>query len=72
MVNGIVYVGSEDGYLYAITASTGHLAWSYKTGGGILSSPTVSGANVYVGSDNGSVYAINTAFHNATWTFATG
>ena len=29
--NGLVYVGSDDGYLYALDASTGALLWSYLT-----------------------------------------
>ena len=30
---GVVYVGSGDGRLYALDASTGDLIWSYETGG---------------------------------------
>jgi outer membrane protein assembly factor BamB len=36
--------------VYALDASTGALRWSYTTGGGVDSSPAVSGGFVYVGS----------------------
>src|ERR1700754_1067852 len=32
VVNGIMYLGSGDGYLYALNAETGGLVWKYKTG----------------------------------------
>ena len=33
MANGVVYVGSDDGNVYALNASTGAKLWSYATGG---------------------------------------
>jgi outer membrane protein assembly factor BamB len=30
--DGIVYVGSDDGYLYAMDAQTGGLKWKFKVG----------------------------------------
>ena len=30
--DGVVYIGSDDSYFYAINASTGLLKWRYKTG----------------------------------------
>jgi outer membrane protein assembly factor BamB len=53
-----VYVGSEDGYLYAVDADSGSLKWKFKTGSEIQSSPAVSGDTVYVGSEDGNLYAI--------------
>ena len=41
VVNGIVYMGSLDQYLYALNADTGVLVWKYKTGGQGDSSPAV-------------------------------
>jgi eukaryotic-like serine/threonine-protein kinase len=50
-------IGSTDKTLYALNASTGTKLWSYTTGGGVYSSPTVADGVVYVGSDDGNVYA---------------
>jgi hypothetical protein len=33
VVGGLVFVGSDDGKLYALNASTGSLVWNYTTGG---------------------------------------
>jgi len=64
-----VYVGSDDGYLYAIDTVNGSLKWRSDTGGKVRSSPVVGpGGEVYVGSygpdgdgGEGSVYAFNPA-----------
>ena len=50
-------VGVGDGTLLALDATTGATRWSYRTGAGILSTPSVAGRAVYVGSDDGRVYA---------------
>jgi outer membrane protein assembly factor BamB len=61
-INGIptVYIGSDDGNLYAIDANTGNDLWAFDTGSPVVSSPVVDlDGTIYVGSDNGNVYAIN-------------
>jgi len=68
--DGTIYVGSEDGRIYAIN-SNGTLKWNYQTGGFIISSPAIGAdGTIYVGSSDGRVYAINP---NGTlkWTFLT-
>lgn len=47
------------------------VAWRFKTGAQILSSPAVSGETVYIGSGDGFVYAINKASGEQRWRFAT-
>jgi outer membrane protein assembly factor BamB len=60
VANGIVYVGSQDGKLYAFDAATGAPIWrtSY-TGGSVLSSPAVANGIVYVGSEGGNLRAFD-------------
>jgi outer membrane protein assembly factor BamB len=41
VTNGIVYVGSNDGALYALSATTGAIDWKTLTGGAVASSPDV-------------------------------
>jgi outer membrane protein assembly factor BamB len=67
LVNGVVYVGSEDGYLYAINAGTGMLKWKFKTGGPLHSSPRIYQTTVYVGSFDGFYYAIDTDSGREKW-----
>ena len=57
VANGVVYVGSDDGNVYALNASTGAKLWSYTTGSYVDSSPAVANGVVYVGSSDGNVYA---------------
>ena len=54
--NGIVYVGSDDGNVYALNAGTGAKVWNYTTCAAVLSSPTVANRTVYVGGDDGNVF----------------
>ena len=46
MANGVAYIGSSDGNLYALNASTGAKLWSYAGPGG-ESSPVVVNGVVY-------------------------
>jgi outer membrane protein assembly factor BamB len=59
VVNGVVYVGSEDGKLYAFNATGGALLWTATTGGPVDSSPAVVNNVVYVGSNDGKLYAFD-------------
>ena len=59
VVDGIVYVGSQDKNIYAIGAWSGNLIWNFTTNGAIISSPAVANGNVYVGSEDGYVYCLN-------------
>ncbi len=57
---GIVYVGSDDSYVYAINGTTGVQVWRSATGGKVVSSPVLSssGTQVFVGSDDFKVCAM--------------
>ncbi len=68
---GTVYVGSQDGKVYALDAATGRLRWTYTTGNLVLSSPAVAGGTVYVGSDDGKVYALDAATGQVRWSYPT-
>lgn len=72
IVDGIVYVGSEDSNCYAISTATGELKWKFHTGGAVSSSPAVLDQVVYFSSYDGYVYALNTATGSEVWKFKTG
>ena len=68
--DGTVYVGSLDGYLYAIDTA-GSQRWNFKTNGTVFSSPVLGAdGTVYVGSWDGYLYAIDTA-GGQRWKFKT-
>jgi outer membrane protein assembly factor BamB len=58
VVNGIVYVGSNDGKLFAINSVTGQQEWAFATSGLIISRPAVVNGVVYVGCVDHKFYAI--------------
>ena len=70
VANGVVYVGSEDGHLYALNAKTGAKLWSYATNF-VDSSPAVANGVVYFGSTDDNVYALNASTGAKLWSFAT-
>jgi outer membrane protein assembly factor BamB len=72
VVNGIVYVGSDDGNVYALNATSGALIWKYTTGGAVGSSPAVAGGMVFVGSANDLVYALDASTGALVWNYTTG
>jgi outer membrane protein assembly factor BamB len=72
VVGGVVFVGSDDGKVYALNASTGALVWNYTTGGYVYSSPAVAGGIVYVGSLDYKVYALNASTGALVWNYTTG
>ena len=57
-----LYVGSDDGNLYAVDATTGAVVWAFHTDGSIISSPAVAtgGAEpvIVVGSNDGNLYFV--------------
>ena len=67
--DGVVYIGSNDGNVYALNAATGAQVWSFTTGGIVYSSPAVVSGVVYIGSYDGNVYALNAATGAQMWSF---
>jgi outer membrane protein assembly factor BamB len=63
--NGILYVGSVDGNLYALDATSGTKLWNYSTGNTIDSSPAVYNGIVYVGALG--FYALNATNGEKIW-----
>lgn len=72
VLNGKVYVGSFDNYIYALNAETGQKQWQFQTGGQVRSSPTVVGETVYIGSHDTNVYALDAVTGEKVWEYSTG
>ena len=78
LVGGVAYVGSWDGYEYALDAKAGTLLWKTYLGVtdvavcvpahlGITSTATVQGGVVYVGGGDANWYALDAATGNVLW-----
>ena len=62
-----VFIGSDDGNLYALNLGDGKKLWMFKTGGAVESSPLVLEGRVYVGSSDNFLYALEAATGKMIW-----
>jgi outer membrane protein assembly factor BamB len=69
VADGVVYIGSADGYFYALDAANGQLRWKYNAGAPILTSAALSadGQTVFFGTEDIYAYALYTANGNLRW-----
>ena len=67
-----VFIGSDDGHLYALTLAEGNKVWAFKTGGGVESSPLVLDGKVFVGSSDAFLYALEAGTGKLAWKYETG
>jgi outer membrane protein assembly factor BamB len=72
---GTVYVGSDDGNVYALDAATGAKRWAYQTGARVQTSPAVGGGVAFVIADNSStgqstLLALDAATGKLRWNYS--
>ncbi len=72
IVQDRVFIGSDDGNLYALSLADGKKVWSFKTGGEIESSPLVLEGKVFVGSSDAFLYVVEAATGKLVWKYETG
>ena len=82
--DGVVYVGSMDGYLYAVDSQTGRELWKFEAGHPVISTPAVADGTVYFGSgcvgefclrrpdSDYNFYALDSQTGQEIWRFKTG
>jgi serine/threonine protein kinase len=68
---GMCYIGSADGNVYALDASGGYKSWNFRSNGPVISSPVVDGDLLYFGSTDGYIYAIDAHTSREKWKFKT-
>ena len=72
VANGVVFGGAMDavGTMYAFSAATGDILWSYESGGSVLSGAAISDGSIYwgsgysnfgLGTPNHKIYAFTTS-----------
>lgn len=83
VANGRVYVGGDDGYVYAFDAhGSGPELWRAEAGAAraaqlkhdpflITAQPTLSGSTLYVASQDSSIYALDAGSGQKIWSFPT-
>jgi outer membrane protein assembly factor BamB len=56
--NGIIYVGTTSGKVFAVNNETGAVEWSYKTGDSINATPLLVGKRLFIGCNDRNFYAL--------------
>jgi outer membrane protein assembly factor BamB len=72
LANDLLYVGSSDGYIYAIDAKAGAERWRYDAGSAVTSTPAVVDGHLYSGTYDGSFVALDAASGKVLWSVKTG
>jgi outer membrane protein assembly factor BamB len=72
VVDGKVYVGSNNNKVYCLNADTGSKIWNYTTGNSVKSSPAVANDRVYIGSSDNKVYCLDADTGSQIWNYTTG
>ena len=65
--DGIVYFGSLDHNVYAVSLDKGLQAWKYQTNGAVVAQPLVSNGTVYVGGLDRNLYALDAKSGAKRW-----
>ncbi|XLZ70060.1 PQQ-binding-like beta-propeller repeat protein [Massilia sp. SR12] len=70
IAQGKLYIGAEDGNLYAFDLATRKLAWLYHAGAGVASTPAVADGVVYAMARDGRLHAVDAHTGVQRWEFA--
>lgn len=68
---GVIYVGSDDGHVYAIDETSGRMLWRSKLGDKVKSSPAVEGGVLVVGCEDKKVWGLSSQTGKVLWSFET-
>ena len=71
-VDGVLYLGCNDGILRAVDASSGSVNWTFATACGICGEPAVDSTTVYFGGQDGVVYALDRFSGAKLWSAGLG
>jgi outer membrane protein assembly factor BamB len=71
IVNGVVYVGCQDEFVYAISLADGKVKWKYKAGAPIKIATAVNQNAVYAGDEDGKLHCLDGTGGEKRWVFDT-
>lgn len=72
IVEGRVFIGSDDGQLRCLDLATGQSLWTLAVGHAVQAPPLVYRGRVYVGAHDGVMRCVDARDGKLQWTFATG
>lgn len=68
----LLYAGSDDGFLYALTPREGKLRWKFSTSGKVRGAPLLFGQALFIGSNDNYIYALQPDSGKLKWKKNTG
>lgn len=73
LFNGVIYIGSRSGTLYAVEPATGNIKWQFNnSSGGIFTGPPhINDNTLYIGSEDSSFYAVSITSGTLKWKYTT-
>ena len=69
VANGILYIGSADGKLYALNAKEWEIKWVFNAGSAIRYSAAIWGGRIYFSTRDNKFYALNAETGDVLWEF---
>ena len=74
IVNGTIFIGSEDNHIYALDEENGDEIWTYNAGSSVTSSPVIDErqSTLYAATQKGSVMALDIRDGLKKWEVKTG
>jgi len=66
-----IYIGSDDGFVYALNFATGELIWKLAAGSAVEAPPLYVDGGLFVGTQNGEFFAIDASSGKMRWQFKT-
>ena len=67
LADGVLYVGSDNGRLYALDALRGDELWRCDSGSALQGSAAIANGMLFASSEDGTLHAIDLATHDQTW-----
>src|SRR5207249_5105947 len=71
IAGGVVYVGCQDEFVYALSLDDGKPKWKYKAGAPIKIGMAVNGDAVYAGDEDGKLHCLDANSGQKRWVFDT-
>ncbi len=65
--NGLIFIGSQDKYLYALNERDGSVAWKTNLGARVVATPVIRDGSLYIGSGTGEFFSLNPKTGQKNW-----
>jgi eukaryotic-like serine/threonine-protein kinase len=64
---GVAYIPSSSGVVYALQARDGKELWHYAISGNVYNVPVLDGSTLFIGAETGVIYALDASKGSLRW-----